>query len=167
MLVFCTFAFTMRQPVFLLITILAGLTGCKSLSPVTAAKPDAPMPARIAFATFSAVKVSDQSSLISLIDFQFVTGQIKDNATPFLLHPVEVTLEDSANKPVNRFSIENPLIENLEFPDDRGQLKRMARTRDSARFYLRFNYPSSVRFIKFQSDSSSHPPIRSVIKLLP
>jgi hypothetical protein len=155
----------MKHILILLLAGFAGLSSCKPLLPVTRITANTPGPTRIVFATFSAVLMPEDSCKIELIEYQYIEGQIKNNPNNNILYPVEVTLRDSSLKPLAKFVIEHPLIEDLEFTDAQGQLKRMIRTRDTARVYLRFNRFPSMEFIRFQTDNPSVPAISSIIKL--
>jgi hypothetical protein len=157
----------MKMNYFLILMVLSGLTSCKPLSSVTRHTAERESPSEITFATFSAMKQTDQSCLIELIDIQHNSGTIKNNPKTAFLNPVEVFLEDSAHNTLTRFRMEHPLVENFEYPDDRGRLERMIRTRDTARFFLRFNSSPSMEYIRFHSENPSLPVINSTVRLQP
>jgi hypothetical protein len=157
----------MKQKHLSLFVVLAGLSACQSLPKVTRTNAVKPSLSEISFATFSAHRTKDQSCNIELIEYHYVNGIIKENPKTGFLYPVEVFLTDSADRVLNKFTIGHPLIEDFEFSDNHGQLKRMLRTIDSSRFYLRFNRLPGMDLIRFQSKDPSLPVINSTLKLKP
>jgi len=151
----------------ILITLIAvtGFIACTPLSTVPSDPEATESSARIAFATFTTMKTSDGIISIELIDWQLVSGQTKPIAERPLLHPLQVTLEDANHRTLHQFQIENPLSEDLEYADDQGKMKRLVHTRDSASFFLRFNYPKEMEFIRFSSEKTSLPVINTTLRI--
>ncbi|MFA6127669.1 MAG: hypothetical protein WC699_10215 [Bacteroidales bacterium] len=155
----------MKHYFLLLVLVLAGISSCKPHADVAMGQRRKPVSPEIVFATFTISKVAGQSSVIKLIDYELVPGTIKDPPNTGFMHPVDISLLDIGEKVISAFRIEHPLIENLEYADEQGQLARMIRTIDSARIYLRFKYLPTLEAIRFHSDDPNAPPINSIIKL--
>ncbi len=155
----------MKRILYILFAAATFLTACKPLAPDTRRTGKPAALTSITFATFTAVRLADQTCRIDLSEMSTVAGQMKDNPKTAFLYPMEVILEDSAHKAISTFTVEHPLIENFEFTNDQGQLQRMVRTLDSNRFHLRFNNMPGMKFIRFQSDNPSVPVINSIQNL--
>lgn len=157
----------MKPRVIHLIVILAGLSACNSWSPITRSQEPKTHPAEIAFATCTAAKTSDGFCKIELVEFQILEGTVKNKPQSALLFPVEVVVTDPAGRELTTFRIEHPLLEDLEIADDRGNLRRLTRTMDSARIYLRFRHLPGMDAVRFEADHPSMPKIKTIIKLKP
>jgi hypothetical protein len=155
----------MYRIILIILIAATGFIACTPLSTVQGDPKATESSARIAFATFTAMKTSDGTISIELIDWQLVAGQIKPVAERPLLHPVQVTLENANHRSLLQFQIENPLVEDLEYADDQGKMHRMVHSRDSAGFFLRLNYPKEMEFIRFSSEKSSLPRINATLKI--
>jgi hypothetical protein len=155
----------MKKSFLLMIVVCCAFAACKPLSPSGRGEAEKPLPSRIAFASFEARKMPDQTCQIKLIEFRTTEGKIKEDSLNDFLYPVEVSLMDPAQKRIGRFLIGHPLAEDLEFIDDLGNLGHKTRILDSARFYVRFNCPPSCGFISFDSGTLNLPAIKSVIEI--
>jgi hypothetical protein len=153
---------------FILIGFLAitGFTACNPLSTLPGGPKGTEPVARIAFATFMATKSADGTCTIKLIEWQVVTGKTKPDSGRAPLHPVEVTLLDANHRTLHQFQIENPLIEDLEYANDKGILQRLIHTKDSASFFLRFNYLKETEFLHFSSENPSPPVINTTLSII-
>ncbi len=156
----------MKTKIYLLgILILAGFTSCRPYQPPgqgIKTSTDAP---KIAFATFSAITMSDKSCSLSLIEYRLVDGTIKEKPSRLLRYPVEVTLLSPGNKKIRQFQIEHPLVTDQEFIDNLGQLQRKTILLDTARVYLRINQPQELESIRFSCQAPGIPAILSTLNI--
>ena len=140
--------------------------GCKVLEPAADHPNNQTESKQIMFHQSMATQ-SSGSVIIEELDKISKAGQTKDlKLQPESFdHPVEIIFLDKSGKRINSSFIENPLIQEYEYADDDGSLKRITSYEDSAIFTLRYNLMDRLSGIYFLSVRNDTLPIQIKIDL--
>ena len=104
------------------------------------------------------IAVDDQgASTITLVSTTALLGSIKPAIADNAPNRLEVRLEDSSGKTLEKQSLEHPLFKSSEFVNDQNEIVRKPVEKKQAEFFLRMTLPPEAKRITIQEFRDNNP----------
>lgn len=113
-------------------------------------KKDAALPPRIVFLNYSVAKESDGAIKIEFINKIITEGKLKQNLSNKKnpeFGDLKIIQINSKSKPIQSITVTNPLVKNVEYADESGQLNRKIIELESTQFSIRMQMHPLTKFV--------------------